>query len=546
LTPFRILLLLALPVYFLTLGANSIWDANEAFYVETPRQMVLSGDYVNPTFNEFPRQNKPVLNYWIVAAFYHAFGVSVAVERLAIALGALGIIFATYLIGRALSGPLTGVLAALMMATAPRAVFFSRRIFIDVYITLFMALTLACFVLALRASGARRRWLLVGMYVAIGLGFLTKGPIAVVLPVLVCVLWLLPGRWRELRSLMVVPGALIVLAIAVPWWALLYAEHGWDPIYRFFVGENIGRYRSAMTTAREAWFFLPVLFFDILLPWAPLLLVPIVTAWRRTDGDDAGRAIRHVIWWWIVAITLFFSFAASKEDLYIYPVMPAAAALIGNAVVTSGFGDRDAAVRTLLITVAIACVVLAGAVWWLFRDGYYALDGASAIAVLLAITGSTGAGLALSRQGRAAVMALAAGFVLFNYVFVIRTVPGLERLKPVPPLAATFTAKASPEARLAFCNMDLPSFVYYADRHVTPLDCLSSLAHPIEFLSMYRDVWIITSDKEWAELRSRVPNLCVADRRPLFDIRVDNVLARRPPQDVVLMTSQCSGSVASR
>ena len=43
------LLLLALPVFFLALGANSIWDANEAFYVETPRQMVQTGDYVNPT-----------------------------------------------------------------------------------------------------------------------------------------------------------------------------------------------------------------------------------------------------------------------------------------------------------------------------------------------------------------------------------------------------------------------------------------------------------------------------------------------------------------
>ena len=49
-------------MFFLGLGANSIWDANEAFYVETPRQMVLAGDYVSPSFGGEPRFNKPVLS----------------------------------------------------------------------------------------------------------------------------------------------------------------------------------------------------------------------------------------------------------------------------------------------------------------------------------------------------------------------------------------------------------------------------------------------------------------------------------------------------
>ena len=54
--------------------------------------MIEAHDYVNPTFNYVPRFNKPVLSYWIVAAFYKVFGVSVGVQRLPIALGALVII----------------------------------------------------------------------------------------------------------------------------------------------------------------------------------------------------------------------------------------------------------------------------------------------------------------------------------------------------------------------------------------------------------------------------------------------------------------------
>ena len=148
------LLLLAIPVFFLWLGANTIWDANEAFYVETPRQMLLSGDYVAPTFNGQPRVNKPILSYWIVAGFYHLFGVSVGVERLAIALGAMLLIASAFLIGRALRSTATGVLAALIVATAPRVVMHSRRIFIDVYITAFTSLAVAGFVLAERHPAA--------------------------------------------------------------------------------------------------------------------------------------------------------------------------------------------------------------------------------------------------------------------------------------------------------------------------------------------------------------------------------------------------------
>ncbi|MGH9373938.1 MAG: ArnT family glycosyltransferase, partial [Vicinamibacterales bacterium] len=82
-----ILLALAICPYFIDLDGSSIWDANEAFYVETPREMIERRDYVSPTFNYEPRLNKPVLSYWIVAGFYHVFGVSPGVQRIPIAIG---------------------------------------------------------------------------------------------------------------------------------------------------------------------------------------------------------------------------------------------------------------------------------------------------------------------------------------------------------------------------------------------------------------------------------------------------------------------------
>ena len=109
-----VLLFLAVVPYFVGLGASSIWDANEAYYVETPREMLESGDYINPSFNYEPRFNKPVLSYWIVAGLYKVFGVSVGVQRLAIAAAAM------LMIGGACSDRPRGV-AARAGAAAGRA-----------------------------------------------------------------------------------------------------------------------------------------------------------------------------------------------------------------------------------------------------------------------------------------------------------------------------------------------------------------------------------------------------------------------------------------
>jgi len=382
---YRPLLYAAAVVFFLNLGANSIWDANEAFYVETPRQMVETSDYVTPWFNGQERLNKPVLSYWIVAAFYKVLGVSVTAERVAIALGALGILIATGLIGRTLRSPAAGVLAALLLATAPRFVHFARRNMIDIYVTLFMAIALAAFVHAIQRPAERRAsWLL--MYTAIGLGVLTKGPVAVVLPALVIGLWLLiERRLSDVRHMSLPLGALIILAIVVPWYAALHGRYGWDPIWTFFVGENLGRFAQAMTTDRSPAFFVGVLFGDILMPWAPVLLVPLWSGWRRAPDESPSASIRRLLWLWIVVIVAAFSFSASKEDLYILPVAPAAAALIADALLASGMGRDHRGVRVILIVVSVTVAALGAAVWWLLGSGYYRLADAPIVAGVLVV-----------------------------------------------------------------------------------------------------------------------------------------------------------------
>ena len=123
-----ILLLLGASVpYFVNLGVSSIWDANEAFYAQAPREMMAANDYVNPSFNFQLRYNKPVLSYWEVAAAYRAFGVSEWSERLPIALGGIVLIATAFGLGQLAGGTEAGLLAALVLAASPRVLLLARR-----------------------------------------------------------------------------------------------------------------------------------------------------------------------------------------------------------------------------------------------------------------------------------------------------------------------------------------------------------------------------------------------------------------------------------
>jgi 4-amino-4-deoxy-L-arabinose transferase-like glycosyltransferase len=540
-----VLLAAAVAPFFVGLGDSSIWDANEAFYVETPRAMLESGDFVSPTFNDAPRFNKPVLSYWIVAGFYALFGVSVGVERLAIACGGVGLIVATFFLARAVFGRDAAPWAALALASSPRFLMFSRRIFIDVYIALFVGLALLFFVLAERRPGRRRLFLSL-MYVSIGLGVLTKGPVALVLPGLAFAAYLAvhrqPGRLREM---MLPAGALIVAAVVVPWYAAVYARHGWDYIWSFIVGENIGRYTATYGVQDRGLFFYPPVVLGDMAPWSIFLIAAALSA-RRTDG---GGRLASLLWIWIFAIVAFFSFSRSKQDLYILPIVPAVAALAGG-VLASAFRTDEAGnpvarspsrtlVRWTTAVVGLLLVVVGIVVAYVFVGPatVYALRGAGSVAWLAMAGGAVVLALAAGGRVFGAAFALGATAVAANWIFVLVSLPSFEPYKPVPEIAEVLRRRAAPDAVIAEYDVALPSLTYYLRRPYQPVfepDALERV------FATDREVYCILAARDYEALKPRLGQNCVLARYPLFNVKLGAVLARQPLPELLLVTNTCT------
>jgi 4-amino-4-deoxy-L-arabinose transferase-like glycosyltransferase len=545
-----LLLLLALAVapYFVGLGDSAIWDANEAFYAQTPREMLARGDLLNPSFNGQPRFNKPPLSYWIVAGFYQVFGDSIVVERLAITLGALILIAAAFGVGRAVFSTEAGLLAALALAASPRVLMLARRIFIDVYIAMFLGLVLLCFVLAETRPAGRRRYLVL-MYVAIALGFLTKGPIAVVLPGLAVLIYLAVNRrLHDLRDLMLPTGTLIVAAIVLPWYFAIYAEHGWLHIRRFFIEENLSRYTAPYgekVDARGPFFYVPVLLSD-LFPWSLFGVVALgAFAWRwwRDRSEQAASLLVA----WVVAIVGFFSLSQSKQDLYIFPAATALAALAGGLVARglSGADDRagSAGLRTPARWVAALAGVLmltAGAgVLYLFTSParVYAIEGATATGLVAVVGGVVAAALAWRRRVFGAIAALVLTMVAVNWLFVLLGLPSFRQYQPVPAMAERIQAEADPAARIGYFKMGLPSLAYYVNRPVFEAFDLEQ----IRAVFASGEAWCLMRANDYAEVAPHLPGpTCVKAVRPAFDVKLGNMIALKPLPTLVLVSNACS------
>src|SRR5512144_953855 len=91
----------ALP-YFVNLGSSALWDSNETFYAETPREMMETGNYLAPLFNYAPRTQKPPLTYWWILPGYWAVGVRELGVRLPVAFAVAGSLLFTFGIARRL------------------------------------------------------------------------------------------------------------------------------------------------------------------------------------------------------------------------------------------------------------------------------------------------------------------------------------------------------------------------------------------------------------------------------------------------------------
>ena len=329
------LLILCVFTFFLGLGRQAITDSDEGYYAEAAREMVESGDWLTPRFNYENRFEKPVLYYWLTAATYLITGPDETAARFWSAMSGVGVVLLTWAIIPAPIRKDSASLAAAIVATSFGCFALARSALPDLPLAFFITLTIWSSLRALERAMRGERWpsawALAGL--GAGLGFLTKGPVALAIPVVV----LVPVWWRFRRSIRLDPrgialATVLFAVIGLPWYVAMWREHGAVYLQSFFVGDNVERFTtSRFNDARPVWYYLAVLLGGM-LPWS--IYLAMFTA--RAVFDFARRRwkpsdFQWVLLTWAVMPLLFYTVSVGKQPRYILPVLPPVAVLLAQA-----------------------------------------------------------------------------------------------------------------------------------------------------------------------------------------------------------------------
>ena len=188
-----ILLSLCFLLFFFRLGTPPLWDGDEGMHAATSKDMVLSGDWITPTLNGEKFYDKPVLYNWFVSLSFLVFGFNEFAARLPSALLGTGCVLIVYLLARGMFGPTAGLLSGVFLATSGEQMILSRVVVHDIALAFFMTLSLFFFYAGFKREQGRKRYFLL-FYASAGFAVLAKGPVGILLPVLIIGLFLLLGE----------------------------------------------------------------------------------------------------------------------------------------------------------------------------------------------------------------------------------------------------------------------------------------------------------------------------------------------------------------
>jgi 4-amino-4-deoxy-L-arabinose transferase-like glycosyltransferase len=353
------------------LGSVGLVDETEPLFAEAARQMVVTGDWITPYFNQETRFDKPPLIYWLMAIAYQILGVNEWAVRLPSALSAIvlmGFVFFTLLYftvpqsanSSEIPEPtrniprkawfcagLGGAIAALNFQT----IAWGRIGVSDMLLSACMGIALLAFFWGYASSQSLQNsenqfitpraskgltadiWYII-FYIFIALAILAKGPVGIVLPGLIIgsfAIYL--GKVKELsREIKPLRGILIITTIALPWYILVILANGQTYIDTFFGYHNFERFTNVVNNHSAAWYFYFLVLLAGFAPWSIYLPIAIARLrfWKRSRLQTQPRANHLGLFalFWLSSIFIFFTVAVTKLPSYILPALPAAAILV--------------------------------------------------------------------------------------------------------------------------------------------------------------------------------------------------------------------------
>ena len=451
-------------LYLVRLAGAPLFDVDEGAFAEASREMLASGDWGHTTLNGADRFDKPIFIYWCQAALMTVFGPHDWVARLPSALAVLGATFAVWRFAAQQWGEVAGQRAAFMLGSSLGLLAIGRAATADGMLNaLLIATGLCLWNFAATGSRSALRW----AYVWCGLGLLTKGPVALLIPGVTLFVWsLFTDRCRTAWQAICEPkGWLLLLAIAVPWYIYALQRHEMAFVQGFFLKHNVERFTGTLEGHGGNPLYYVMVLPLLVLPWSPWC-VRLLSGWLAQWANPLQR----FLWIWVLFVLGFFSLSGTKLPHYmLYGLAPLVLLMVAQSVKHPVSWIWQA---LLWVSAALSCA-LAFAVPWVAAwgattvtdtwvqpllasapDGFWVQVAAGVVAVL---------GVLLAATQRVDAWArLMACVWMVSMLWIGVVIPWLGQVLQAPfQEVATWAREHQPQARVMQWRMHQPSFAFY-------------------------------------------------------------------------------------
>lgn len=299
------------------IGSGPLFDVDEGAFSEATREMLVSKNYLTTYLNGMPRFDKPILIYWLQLLSVKTFGLSEFALRLPSALSASVWAMATFHFVRRERNDTEAFLSTALLVLSVQVSIIAKAAIADALLNCCLAITMFAIY---RYWRDRRRISVYIAFTAMGLGVMTKGPVAVLIPVATSFLFFLVQKdIREWFRAVLNPTAIaLFLVIVLPWYTLEYLDQGKAFIDGFFMKHNVGRFSGSMEGhSGSLLYYIPVILIG-LMP-STSLLVSAMPRFRELVNDPLTRF--GLIWAGFVFV--LFSLSGTKLPHYmIYGYTP--------------------------------------------------------------------------------------------------------------------------------------------------------------------------------------------------------------------------------
>lgn len=302
-------------------GTLPLLGPDEPRYARVAVEMARAREWTTPTLSREPWLEKPPLYYWLAGLATRVWGEHEFAVRLPAMLAALILTGTCGVVGSRLFGARAGVIAMLVAALNPLVFAYGQAATMDMLLAAFVSVACALFLLHLLdvagPSSIPIAW------VAIALGVLAKGPVAIILVMAflfaVLILGLTPARRLAGAKKVATPlGVFLFAVIALPWHVAAWLENGRTFVDVYLINHNFQRFTSTIHNHPGPWYYYVPVLLTGLLPWSPW-------SWNSFRGRDVRPLLP-----WLGVPFLFFSLAGSKLPGYILPCVAPLAVLCGK------------------------------------------------------------------------------------------------------------------------------------------------------------------------------------------------------------------------